>query len=92
MATNLDAVKAAAAIVEAQGMVEATVVEASAPTDTKATVPPGSTQIIVDRHDVAHAKILCMSYIFNVGIGNGRRHDLFPGNSLAIAVGALLTN
>lgn len=34
----------------------------------------------LDRSNPEHQKKLRESYIFNVGVGNSRRHDLFPGN------------
>lgn len=38
--------------------------------------------IVLDRsgNNPDHHLILAQSYIFNVGVGNGRRYDLFPGN------------
>mmetsp|Transcript_1896 Transcript_1896/g.5198 ORF Transcript_1896/g.5198 Transcript_1896/m.5198 type:complete len:378 (+) Transcript_1896:93-1226(+) len=55
----------------------ASVVATTAPA--VASVQPGGI-VLLDRGNSLHQKILCESYVFNVGVGNSRRRDLFPGN------------
>ena len=44
-----------------------------------ATIP----MIALDRSKEEHQALLRHSYVFNVGLGNSRRRDLFPGYVVA---------